>query len=253
MLMAISTPALVLMRLINALRVIGTWGASRSIALLGPVRRVLSIGFFKDFIPRCWNIVKSHGPNAATIATLYYTFRGELLSADDAFKIAKEKGIDELMKGHDPAGVIMKLVDSMPDVPPEHKETLKRALVEGLHDSPKANSQPKPPTQTTIIPTQSGPVVAGNSVDQAIAQRVNQIQTQQPGATNSWRVGTSVVSVNAPGAPTQRAQYMVEVREFNSACRRFAIKHNISDPRGLLYDIQDMYVKYGDLINVKEQ
>jgi hypothetical protein len=247
-----STPFLVFARLIAALRLIGTWGANRTVALLGPVRRVLSVGFFTQLVPRLWSIVKTHGPNAATVATLWYTFKGELLSAEDAFKLAKEKGVDELMKGHDPAGVLLKIVDSIPDVPQEHKDVLKRALVEGLHDSPRSNAAPKAPAQQTgIVPASPGVVVSNNNVDAAIAARVSQVGNS-PAQGTVWRSGSSTVSALPVAPQTARAQYMIEIREFDRACSRFAIAHNVPAPKEFLRDIHGMYLRFGDLINAKE-
>lgn len=240
--------AMVFARLWLAIRTIALWGRSGAVALAGPVRRILSLSFVTQFLPRLWGVLRKHGPTAATVASLWYTLKGELLSEDDALAIAREKGVDELMKGRHPEDVLSKLIDEVPNVPAEHKEILKKALKEGSNKVKAAPAQGAPQTQTTAITVMpevlNKPVRAGDA-DALIAQQVAGLNGAALGKQTMLN-GSVQVSVDSSVV----AAVAKDLKDMAAEGARLAINYNIPDVPAFLRDMVRYVTRYRNYLGL---
>lgn len=219
----------------GAILAIGRWGRTGVLAMAGPVRRVLSVGFITTASPAIWKCLTTVGSAAATVMSLYYILKGELVTTAEAIRIAKEQGLDERMTGRNAQEVLDRFVESIPGVNEDAKEIFRKAAKEGIAAAQKEadrRASAAAPVQTTPKPVV---IDAKRNVDSMIESRIANL----PADSRPRVQGTADVS-------TMQAA-MARIDAYNRFARAFADRYNIGTADQFFRDLQEL-ASFADVI-----
>lgn len=132
------------------------------------------------FVAKLASVAKKIGSGlsyvSAVIMILEFAFKGRDLSQEDAVKIAKERGIDELMKGTDDPDAVLKAIIEAMDLPdPETKKLILDQLTTGIKQQAAASVGSAGSVASSIAPavTQSQKAAQVSQSPQQDIQLIN--------------------------------------------------------------------------------
>jgi hypothetical protein len=242
-----------------AITVIGRWGRTAGAAAMGPLRRIFSLSFITSYAPHVGRMVKAGSTMAASIATIWWIFRGELMSAEEATAFAAKHGLDELMtKTRDPMAVISATLDKIPGITPDARAILMKGLTEGpealaaaqgkAQQTPVSSAGASPSAQkssagtTLAAPTLTEAAAAGRTPDAVIEARL----AQTPGALTPVRGGSAIGSEPAGQLSAATLNYALS---FGTRMKRevasWGAAHGISDPTSFVEGLLSIVARYG--------
>lgn len=225
---------------------IGRLGAKPVGYVSGIVRRVASVGFVTKLAPVVFKALRSYGGVAAALISLWYGFRGELLSVDDALKIAKEKGLDEIIQSRNETEVLRQFIAAIPGVNEESKRIFEKAFVDGIpsaqQEANKAKQGVSPLVPVAAAPgIEPRPPIKAGSPDAVIEQTL----ATAPGIRVDLR------NTNAGGPIVGKSAYQL-FKEFDAFKQLFENKHGLSF-EDFVRDLQRGYSLYSVVEKTKIQ
>lgn len=212
-------------RIWAALVHIGRIGAKPAGYVANIVRRIGSVGFISRGAPVIWRALRAHGGAVASLIALWYGFRGELLSVEDALKLAKEKGLDELMQSRNETEVLREFIKTIPGVSPEAKQIFEKAFVDGTAaaqaEVERQQQQQQAPATTLVVPQ---PVQGKRTPDAAIESA---LATSDAGSQGAYPRSAANSNIGAPAVFASLSP-LEKVRVYERFVQDFLDRHNLN-------------------------